>query len=621
MCGITGWFSRGPHATDAAASLAAMARRLVHRGPDDLNTLLEAHAALGHTRLSIIDNDGGRQPFTSADGRYVLIYNGEIYNHAALRARLEASGVRFSTRSDTEVLLAVLTHPRLMSLGELRGMYAFALWDRRDRRALLGRDPLGIKPLFYTVSKSGDLVFGSEAKAILARPLVGGTALAEEQLHLLLNFRYLPGDGTLFKGVQQLPPGALLHWDLEQSARREWIPLPECRPSSRSSLSDGETLQALQASVSAHLVADVPVGVYLSGGIDSACVTALAGRRLDAYTLAVGDDPDEALNASESARLLGVAHTVESPAFKPENDLHALVWHLELPKVNALQGALLARVAAPHVKVALSGLGGDELFLGYNAHRLFSLFMRVPRLAAPFASAAAGLWSVLSPSPWTESERALRMVASGDAPTVYGLLRNVWDAPSRRRELYGERMLDQQLPDAFDVLRELWPAQASPVESMRDFEWRHKMVNDLLWTEDRVSMASGLEVRVPLVDGALWAHTRALPAQLLMADGQPKAAMRRALASTLPESILQRRKSGFQLDSPAFFDQFLTELADEWLAPATVARYGLFNATFVQRLLALTRTKRHRWHYFLLLKMLLSHLWIGIFEDDAWRPV
>lgn len=611
MCGITGWFSQQPVIDADRARIAAMTASLRHRGPDAEQVKLFNHAAFGHTRLSILDIEGGAQPFESADGRSALVYNGEIYNHATLRTELEAQGHRFRTRSDTEVVLQVLQHWGSKGLKKLRGMYALAFWNHTEQRGLLARDPLGIKPLFVSEGSDRSLTFGSEAKAILKS---GQAAhMDEAQLHLLMNFRYLPGQGALFRGIRQLAPGEILHWSKQRGVHSEQIDIEQ-------SIGNASVIDSLRDSVHAHLVSDVPVGVYLSGGIDSAAIAALAGQPLPAFTLELGDDPMEADNAAISARFLGMPLYREAVDFDPETDLLRLLWHLELPKINALQGSLVARLASTKVKVVLSGLGGDELFMGYNAHRLFRQFNRTPGWAKPLAALGAKLTAGLSSTPWSETQRALRMAASGDPVQTYGLLRNLWDSEEARQDVYGERMLDTELPNAFDILREYWPAAPTELDAMRRFEWQQKMVNDLLWNEDRVSMAEGLEVRVPLVDSHLAARIGALSAKTLMHGGQQKAVLRDSLSGLLPDEILRRPKSGFQVDSPQFFQNRLLPMAHHWLSEDRLRHYRIFNPSYVARLRSLAATKRHRWHYFQLYLMLLTHLWVALFEEEAWNP-
>lgn len=602
MCGLGGWFSPDPHGL-GTSPLRALLAALKHRGPDGSAILQVNHAGLAHARLAQIDLVGGGQPMWSADHQVVIVFNGEIFNYRELRTRYQAQGANFRTQSDTEVILAAYQAEGISGFERLRGMFAFALWDPVRRCALVVRDPLGIKPLFVREA-GGTLLFSSEAKGILAL----GTEQAELEpaaLHLLLNFRYLPGEATLFRRVRQLAPGECLEWHVDCDSRSTELAFDTASP-------EGELEGVLRDSVRAHLVADVPVGCYLSGGIDSGVVAALAragGSEVPTFTLCVGDDPAEARNAAETARALGLSNEQAAMGDDEVRRLPDMLWHMEIPKINALQLFRLAELARTRVKTALSGLGGDELFAGYNAHRIFQACTRLP--TGITHTLARGLLHLTPhPVPFGEAERALEMgVASGDWPRVYALLRNIWERPALRRWLYGPRMLDAPLPDAVEVLRSRWPQCTEPLSAMLAFEWRNKMVNDLLWQEDRAGMAVGLEVRVPFVDRTVHAAVQRL--------GPPrigKGVLREIAARYLPADIIARPKSGFQIDAPQFFDTHLRPLARIWLAPDRVREFGLFNPDTVARLLNLPVRRRYRWHFFMLYFMIQSHMWIEMFE-------
>jgi asparagine synthase (glutamine-hydrolysing) len=607
MCGIGGWLSPEARIDGDEARLAAIIRAIDHRGPDGTATLAIDHVGMAHARLALVDLAGGDQPMWSADRSAVIVFNGEIFNYRELRAHYESRGASFVTQSDTEVILAAYQAEREAGFARLRGMFAFVIWDTVARRALLVRDPLGIKPLFVREDAHGAIAFASEAKGILVQS--GRRAsLDAGALHLLLNFRYAPGEATLFEGIRQLAPGECLEWSVDGERRRRHIDA-----SAHPVASDLDAV--LADSVRAHLIADVPVGCYLSGGIDSGVVAALAradGADCPTFTLNVGDDPAEASNAAATARALGLRNEQADIGDDEMRRLPRMLWHMEVPKVNSLQLFRLAELARTRVKAALSGVGGDELFAGYNAHKLLRLCAALP--GAP-ARAAAGLLraTLFSRIPFGERARALEMAgAIGDWPKVYALLRNVWDRPALRTWLYGPRMLDATLPDAVAEVRARWPADTAPLAAMMAFEWRNKMVNDLLWQEDRASMAAGLEVRVPFVDVRVRAAVDRIGAPQV-----GKKALREVAARHLPAQVLARPMSGFQVDAPRFFDTNLRPLARFWLAPERVRDYGLFNPATVNMLLRLPVQRRYRWHFFMLYLMIQSHMWIEIFERGA----
>ena len=621
MCGIAGWFATVPNAADAGPRLASMLAAIAHRGPDGSAQALFSHAALGHVRLAIIDLDGGAQPMRALDRDLTISFNGEIYNYRALRAELIGRGYRFHTQSDTEVILNLYLAWGIAGLHRLRGMYAFALWDADRQEGVLARDPLGIKPCFVHTTPGGNLLFASEAKALLAAD-PGRRELDPAALHLLMNFRYLPGDLTLFRRIRQLPPGQVLIWS-RAGVRQSIIGLPP--PGDP----QAPVLDALRESVRLHLTADVEVGAYLSGGVDSAAITALCretGAVSRTFTLAVGDNPREAEYAARSAELLGVENLREAQFADVGAVLPRLIWHLETPKVNALQVYQLAAFAARHLKVVLSGLGGDELFLGYNAHRIVHQAERLNRvlpgwMTHPAGRAAAAVIARLSPLPWSEPERAALMLAQlGHWDRVYGLIRNLWDSPALRRQVYGPRMLDEDLPDAVAVLADGWQPRGTAVEDMAAYEWRQKMVNDLLWQEDRVSMAQGLEVRVPFVDAVFAQRVQGLGEAHLMPGGRPKAFMRDMLADLLPAEVLTRPKSGFQVDAPAFVEQHLGGLLDDWLAGPPQDPTALFNPQFARLVRGGRPGSNPRWHYFMLYLMLGTRVWESVFIGQRSAP-
>lgn len=611
MCGVAGFFSTTPvDAVAEAGPLRQMQKALAHRGPDGNGMAILNHAALVHSRLAIIDLEGGHQPLKSATGRTCLSFNGEIYNHLELRAGLP--NYPFRTHSDTEVISALYETEGVEGWRKLRGMFAFALWDMTSGKGFLARDPVGIKPLFYREEKNR-LTFASEAKGILAYS--GNAALDVAALHRLLNFRYVTGNDSLFSGIRQLQPGCVLTWEQGDMTQRYLEPLATRRPDNLD--------EALNTAIHRHLVADVPLGCFLSGGIDSALLAKLAARdaSLTSYTLEVGDDPLEADNATATAKYLGMPnHRKALLLDDPLNTHRTLVHHLESPKVNALQGMMLAEFTAKHVKVALSGLGSDELFYGYNAHQIMWLTQLIARpLPGPVNRlTAAALTSMLSGRiAWGESERALAMLASApDWGRVYGVLRNVWDSPRLRKLVYGERLLDSNPPDCFDWLESRFPTTGDAVDAMAKFEIENKLVNDLLWQEDRMSMRAGLETRVPFLDWDLMQYVRAMPRDKIMPFGKKKHMLKNYAAHMLPATILKRRKSGFQMDIVTASQTFLKPVFDEFLSAEKIARHRLFNAQFVRSVRTAPPQNGLRWHVFLLYLMAQTHIFLEMFHAD-----
>lgn len=617
MCGIAGFFETQHGGAPRLNRLKAMASAIAHRGPDGEGFWTDDSAALAHRRLAIIGLASGSQPMLSSNDRAVISFNGEIYNYKELRQQLLASGYQFRTESDTEVILALYLSGGVTAFNKMRGMFAFALWDTQEKTGYLVRDPMGIKPLFYRHSHRSGLEFASEAKAILA----GGDCAAvldETALHKLMNFRYIPDQTSLFRGIAQVPPGGVYRWSEGGFSRQADI-APDVKCES------DEIFAVIQQSVAYHTVADVEVAGYLSGGVDSAIVVALAKQqvpnRFRTFTLDVGDNPLEAKYALATANELGVDNLAAPMQLDPAY-LVKLIGHLEVPKINSLQVGLLAKHASHHVKVALSGLGGDELFLGYNAHGWMAkadfLRQHFSQATSTGGSLAHSIYQLGTTQYWSERERALLVAKHISRPsTVYGLLRNLWDSEVARQEIYGPRMLAADLPSVFDWIDGEWPQNSDSVLAMRDFEWDRKLVNDLLWQEDRCSMAHGLEVRVPFVDTTVKHACWHLPRRELMRNGEKKGLLKQAAAPILSSRILNRQKSGFQVDAPTFFRDHLMPLAEYYLSPEVVKRAGLFNPKFIEKVLRLGNEKRNRWHFFMLYLMLSTHIWLDIFEGGG----
>ena len=626
MCGVVGFFGTR-HENDARDTLRLMLAAIAHRGPDGSGIACFPDAALGHARLAIIDLAGGAQPMATADQRLHISYNGELYNYRELRAELIGLGHAFHTQSDTEVALAAYRQWGVAACNRFRGMFAFAIWDSQKKQGVLIRDRFGIKPLFYAESPER-LLFASEAKGVRAG-LAKQPEIDLDALHLLLNFRYIPGDATLFKGIRQLPPGHFLTWHDNKVDVQQWATPVDVAEDDDD---QAERLRALlKQSVRRQLVSDVPLGGYLSAGIDSSTLLALAiteggdAGRFPTFTIKTGDSPQEANDAAATARFFGVANHQQEVPLEMERLLPKLIWHLEMPKVNGLQSALVARLASRHVKVALSGLGGDEIFLGYNLHRLLSLLApcqsAVPAAGARLVGAIAqSIFARLGPNyeEWLRAGQTLGRLP--DFAAAYGILRNVWDSPTMRSRLYGPRLLDARPKDAFTCLHENWPMHHDPVSAAARFELDNKMVNDLLLNEDRLSMAFGLESRVPFLDEDLATAVIGIDRRQRMPGGRLKALMRQVVAPWLPTEILCRPKSGFQVPIHHFFTSHLRPLCSQYLSPERLKADGLFNPVFVREILAARPHKRLRWHYFLLYLMLGTAIWIDIFEKEQEVP-
>ena len=536
MCGIAGLIS--PARADAAA-LAPMLARIAHRGPDGQGTFVEGPAALGHCRLAIIDLQGGAQPLYSEDKNFVVVFNGEIYNYRELTAELTALGHTFTTRTDTEVLLHGWEQWGRELLPRLRGMFAFALWDRRAQVLFCARDMFGIKPLYYCRCADGTLLFASEIKAFLDHPSFE-KQLNTAQLPLYLSCQYSPGRDTFFAGVQKLLPGHFLEFSEGIVRTTRWVQ-PAFLPGDTPPAPD-ELEAVLRQSAEAHKIADVEVAGFLSGGVDSAYLTALA-RPARTYTISYAEPKyDESFPARALARNLGLRNRVRciSPG-EFWDAVPAVQYHMDEPLADAAAVALyfLNREAAKDVKVVLSGEGADELFGGYNIYRdpfTARWYNRLPPWLRGGLGAAA---SLLPPGPGVNFlvRRGLSLEERYFGPTA----------------LLTEREKRRLLPgyegdgDPVCLTESSWDMteDQDPVTRMQQVDLQLWLAGDILLKADKMSMAHSLELRVPYLDKEVFALAAALPAAAKANARMTKIALRQAAARTLPPAAAARKKLGF----------------------------------------------------------------------------
>ncbi len=580
MCGINGHASPLDAPVDAG-HVARMNGALVHRGPDEGGLADLRWCALGNRRLSIVDVAHGAQPMRSRDGRHVLVYNGELYDHRERRQALLARGRQVETACDTEVLLHTWIEEGAACLPGLNGMFAFAVADTRERSLTLARDALGIKPLYYWVGARGELVFSSELASLLRHPLVP-RLLDRRSLATLLVDRCTNDPWTMLDGVQQLPPGHLLRWQagrvqVERYWRFELAPAPRDEEQALD-----ELRAALRESVAAQLVADVPVGVFLSGGIDSSTVAAYAARALDRplKTFSVGfarAEYDESALAREVARHLGAEHheiRVESARFEPEL-LDRVVEHVGQPltDVSCIPTAILSRFARREVEVVLSGDGGDELFGGYDhmfwAARVRRTAERTPALLRRLGCAAlAGV----TPLVRGRAAHAARRARKGLALTFHEPLAQM----RRLTSLWQEEELPLLLADPLPP-RELPFEDAGALERLAPEELamvvlaRTSLPGAILAKVDRMSMADGLEVRVPLLDRRVVDLALSLPLALKVRGRRGKHLLRRAGEGLLPPAVHAHKKQGFALPLHDWLDAGFWDLLEELYRPGRPA--------------------------------------------------
>lgn len=622
MCGICGILGERDEGL-----IRGMTRRMTHRGPDDEGYYLGDGISLGVRRLSIIDVGGGRQPITNEDGTLVVVFNGEIYNYRDLRPRLEKQGHRFRTDSDTEVLVHLYEEYGEAGVHLLRGMFTFALWDGPRRRLLVARDRLGIKPLYYA-DVGGKLLFGSEAKALLVHPAVPRD-IDPEALNLYLTFQYVPGPRTVWRAIRKLPSGHLLvaeggrievrrYWDVTIGEFERDIDLDDAAEEFHSHFAEAVRL---------HLVSDVPLGVLLSGGIDSSAVTALvhAAEFRPIQTFTVGFDlpgmHNELTEARMVARHFGTEHHEVIVSPDAAALLPRLIWHLDEPVADAaaLPTYLVCAFAKQHVTVVLTGEGGDELLGGYPRYAWFLVARRLqqllPRALRERVLLPLGAALPIGPlyrrrmenllGEWTDAERHVRWIANlgGDAkrelltPALEGVL------DQRAAEAMVERYLNGGPAGAAEIVHRLM---------MLDMKtW---MVDDVLTKMDKMSMAASVEARVPFLDHQVVEFVTGLPSTVKVRNLGTKRLLKHVMRGQLPEATLRRRKHAFLVPVDAWLQGPLRGLVRDVLLDERVGRRGWFRPTRIRQMVANQEAGRGTsgqavWN------LLCLELWARIFLD------
>jgi asparagine synthase (glutamine-hydrolysing) len=639
MCGIGGFLVAGARLPGplAEARLAAMLASVRHRGPDDEGVWSDGRAGLAHARLSIIDlSPAAHQPMASADGSVWIAYNGEVYNFAEIRRDLEALGYVFRSRGDTEVIVNGWHAWGARIFARLRGMFALALWDRRSQRLILARDRIGKKPLYYAhgdhVPGSAVLLFGSEAKALLAWPGMR----REPDLGAIdryLSLGYVPAPETAFAGIRKLPAAHYLAVAVGMDGRigepelvRYWH-LPEARAASRAkpvAELAAELVAQLEEAVRLRLVSDVPLGAFLSGGVDSSAVVAtmarVGGGCVKTFTIGFSA---KAYDETRYARMVAERYGTDHEEFVVEPDsvsvLPRLTWHYGEPFADpsAVPTYYVAQMARRHVTVALNGDGGDECFLGYRRYQAMHHLMRLDR--GP-RWGRRGLSRALALMP-RAAQRRFKIARIRD------VLRACEDEPGRRYAAtlacfsdhekqagYGEALQDRLAGSALDLFAPYFDAAGSLVAAANRADIHTYLPDDLMVKVDVAGMAHGLEPRSPLLDHVLLEWAAALPQPLKMARGVTKSLFKKAMEPYLPHPVLYRPKRGFGCPIDAWLRDELRELAYDTLLSQSARERGLFRADYVRGLLD-EHCGRVRDHHTRLWALLMLELWYRMWID------
>jgi asparagine synthase (glutamine-hydrolysing) len=565
MCGICGQFNFRNQAPVRRTDIEAMTRSIAHRGPDDEGYFIAGPLGLGFRRLSIIDLSGGHQPMSDQEESVWIVFNGEIYNFPELKRELQGCGHVFRTNSDTEVIIHGYKQWGDEVLNRLNGMFGLAIWDVRQKRLVVARDPFGIKLIYYRIDENA-VYFGSEMRAIRAT-MPGNLEIDTTSLNLFLRYRFTPSPHTILKGVQKLAPGTKLTVENGVCQVSRWYRFkPEpFTPAKSPAEAQEELLSLYKAAIKRQLISDVPVGLLLSGGIDSGMLLALMnlnGSSWPTYTIGYGSSyaHDELADAAETARLLGSRHTsinITKSTF--EEALPKIVATLEEPIAasSIVPMYFVCQRARQDVKVALVGQGPDELFGGYKRHlgvRYGSLWAGLPSwVRTPIASTVAAL-------PRNETlKRGVHSLANPDRMRRYQQVLSLLPG-GQVEELFHEGLLP---PEGGDAILSCWQDMnelmggTDELGGLQFLEVRSTLPDELLMYADKLSMAHGLELRVPFVDKEIVEYVERLPANLKVRNGSRKWIHRQVCGTFLPESILKRPKRGFAVN-----------VVDEWFKGA-----------------------------------------------------
>jgi asparagine synthase (glutamine-hydrolysing) len=625
MCGIAGFISKEKDSpvAERAARLDAMCRVITHRGPDEQGAVVLGRAALGMRRLSIIDLKSGQQPIYSEDGNLAIVFNGEIYNYRELKTDLERRGHRFKTNSDTETIVHAFEEFGADCLRHLRGMFAFAVWNKRDESLFVARDRVGKKPLFYAVTKSGDFVFGSELKVLLAH----GEIEPEIDLAALdayLTFGYVPEEFCIFKNVRKLAAGAFLIYENGRIKTEKYWDFPYKKiETAKTEAEYVEILRAkLREAVAVRLISEVPLGAFLSGGVDSSSIVAMMAQLSDrpVKTFSIGFNEDT-FNELKFARLAAKHFRTEHHEFVVTPDLvetvDELVWHFDEPFADpsSLPTYMVSKMAREFVTVVLSGDGGDELFAGYTRYAIERRRKSLENLPA-FVRRKLRDASARLPHGFRGKNYLYNVSLDPTARYVDNLshFNRV-----RRRALYSAEF-SEKLNGGFGagekIFREIAESLATgnPVDNLLYLDSKTYLPGDILTKVDRMTMAASLEARAPLLDQELIETVAQIPAEFKMRGAETKYIFKKALEGIVPPEILYRPKQGFGVPINEWINSQLRERIHETLREKRSLERGYFDRSYIQTLLDEHRRNR-RDHSYSLWILYVLELWHRRFLD------
>jgi asparagine synthase (glutamine-hydrolysing) len=627
MCGIAGFISKDKNApeNERAHLLDKMCRSITHRGPDEQGTIVKSAAALGMRRLSIIDLASGQQPIFDCSGDLAIVFNGEIYNYRELKKDLQSRGHRFKTNSDTETIVHAFEEYGADCVKYLRGMFAFAIYDFRNESLFIARDRVGKKPLFYALTPNGNFVFGSELKVLLEHGEISKN-IDYSALDAYLTFGYVPEEFCIFKSVEKLAPGSFLIYKNGEITTRKYWDFDYSGVSEAKSEAEyvEELREKLKEAVRVRLVSEVPLGAFLSGGVDSSAIVAMMSQILEkpVKTFSIGFNEDS-FNELKFARIAAKHFETEHHEFIVTPDLvetaDELVWHFDEPFADssALPTFMVAKMARDFVTVVLSGDGGDELFAGYTRYvtdKKRSGLEKLPlglrqNLLRPLSAAlphGAKGKNFLYNASLDSVDRYI------DSISYFGeLKKNALYDKNFRRNLNGD------FGQAAKIYQEIagTPKSENPVDRLLYLDSKTYLPSDILTKVDRMTMAASLEARVPLLDHELIEFVQKIPAHLKLKDLETKYIFKKALEGVVPREILYREKQGFGVPVGEWINSHLKERINETLLEKRTRERGFFDEKYVAVLLDEHR-KNRRDHSHALWILWMLELWHRKFADN-----
>lgn len=625
MCGIVGFNFEDKSLAQSMCDI------LTHRGPDGEGYYINKNVTLGHRRLSIIDLQTGDQPIFNEDGSIVVVYNGEIYNFQDIRRTLEKKGHKFTTSTDTEIIVHAYEEYGHDCVRLFNGMFAFALYDANIKELFLARDRCGIKPLHYTLFDDGTFIFASEIKAILQYKRVT-PIMNLNSLHCIINLRYIPGNQTMFQGIYRLLPGHyIVVKGSDVSIKKFWEPdLTQGNYPEQYYITTLRNL--LETSLKRHLISDVPVGIMLSGGIDSSSIVALASQMMDeppkTFCMGFGHTNDEVSNARFVAEYFGTDHHELVVADNLLRDYPKMIWYADEPKRN-LYPYYISELVGRHVKTALGGLGADECFGGYifkyefvkgiediRKKTVYETKRDISGIAERLISFQTRYGNIVEDGHLDYLEMIRGIMSNTDLYLITQTQDKVFDREYLEK-IYGENLLKEDIIPIREMYQQYFSDNWPFLDQVMHADFSEKLVDDFLLVDDRMNMAHSVESRVPFLDADLVNFSFSIPADLKVRDPNGKYLLKMAMKDILPREVLSRKKQGFASGTYEVYLREGREMAENLLCEGNLIRNGFIQKGYIEKILRAVPNPRLDLHYGVLWNLLACEIWYGMYIERS----